>query len=174
MKMLAFFLGLMLVSTGLTAGEIPAIRMGFNDAAGYLALGDQAALLLTPEQISTLQDAWKKTLLAIGQIQSSASEMSPENRQQIKALEKEFDKNRNEVLTAEQRDTVIQINDVAGEVFKATNGEFRPQIDAAFTPEEKSKLVTERNKVFKDRFLTELKAMLPADRFAAFQAAQSK
>jgi hypothetical protein len=174
MKLLALFLGLMLVSTGLTAGEIPAIRMGFNDAAGHLALGDQAALLLTREQISTLQDAWKKTQLAIGQIQSSASEMTPENRQQIKALEKEFDKNRNEVLDAAQRDTVIQINEIARGAFKATSGEFQPQIDAALAREEKSKLVTERNKVFKDRFLTELKAALPADRFAAFQAAQSK
>ncbi len=69
---------------------------------------------------------------------------------------------------------VIQINDIAKGVFKATSGEFQPQIDAALAREEKSKLVAERNKVFRDRFLTELKAALPADRFAAFQAAQIK
>ena len=173
-KLLVIFLGLMLGRTGLSAGEIPAIRLGFSEVAGYLALGDQAALLLTPEQISTLQDAWGKRLQSIGQIRSSGSEMTPEKQQQIKAIEEEFVKSRDEVLTAEQRDTIIQINDVAGGAFKATSGEFQPQIDAALTREEKFKLVAERNKVFTARFLTELKAALPTDRFAAFQAAQSK
>ncbi|MEI8312051.1 MAG: hypothetical protein WCH98_14975 [Verrucomicrobiota bacterium] len=139
-----------------------------------MAAGDQAALLLTPEQISTLQGAWNKTQQAIGQIRSLGSKMTPENRQQIKALEKEYDKNRNEVLDAAQRDTIIQINEIAGAAFKATSGEFQPQIDAALAREEKLKLVAERNKVFIARFLAELKAALPTDRFAAFQAAQVK
>ena len=148
--------------------------LGFSEVAGYLAPGDQAALLLTPEQISTLQDAWGKARQAIGQIRSSGSEMTPEKQQQIKALETEFDRNRNEVLDAVQRDTVIQINDIARGAMKATSEEFQPLIDAALTREEKQKLVSERNEVFKARFLAELKAALPADRFAAFQAAQSR
>ena len=160
--------------TGLFAGEKLAQNLGFTEYAGAYLVGIQAALLLTPEQHSSLQGALEKRLQSIGKIRGSASIMTAEQQEHIKEIEAEFATIRDEVLTAEQRDTIIHINELAGEAFKATAEEFQQQIDEALTGEEKSKLVAERKKAYRARFLAELKASLPTDRFAAFQAAESK
>lgn len=95
-----------------------------------------------------------------------------DQRQGIRVAEQEFDQKSNEVLTPAQRDTVLLINDIFTSVSKTVAADYQQQIDADLEKMDKKKSVKERSKAISAAFENELKAVLPADRFAAFKAAQ--
>ena len=165
------FLWLILGATCVLAVETASFRTGLP---GIFQRACQAALLLTPEQAATLQASWQSREQEVLRILGSSQKLSPEQQQEISEVEKVFDQKRNEVLTQDQRDIILLINDVSKSVTATVRSDFAQQLDAAFTKEEKAKVGEEISKAIRVAFERELKASLPKDRFAAFQAAQAQ
>ena len=130
-----------------------------------------AALLLTPEQNASLQEAWKTRDQEMQKIRESGSKLTLEQKQAIRSADKEFDRKCSEVLTPAQRDTILLINDVYKSVSKTIAADYQQQIDANFAKQEKKSSMKERSRALSAAFENELKAVLPAERFAAFKAA---
>ena len=148
----------------------PTFRTGLTGASSACV----AALLLTPEQTATLQSLWESRRQEILRIRGSSKKMSLEQQQQINVEEKKFDQKRNDVLTTSQCDIILLINDISKSVVKTCSSDFKARADAAFTKEEKAAITAELSKAIKDAFQAEMKASLPAERFAAYQAALGK
>ena len=157
--------------SGLLAVDIPLERLGFKGATKLIEpAATLGALLLTPEQTNSLESAWLESQQKIAVLRPSGTKATPETDEQIKAIVLGFASKCDEVLTPIQRDTVLQLNNVYSATFKAVDADYQPQVDAALSQEEKAKILAERNKVFRDRVIEELKNSLPPDRFAAFRA----
>ena len=157
--------------SGLPAADIPVERLGFKGEAQLIEpAATLGALLLTPEQTKSLESAWLESHQKIAVLRPSGTKPTPEAVEQVKAIIRGFTSTCDEVLTPVQRDTMVQLNNVCSATFKAVDADYQPQVDAAISQGEKSKILAERNKVFRDRVIEELKNSLPPDRFAAFQA----
>jgi len=146
----------------------------FSDRTHRCLLCLRGRALLTPEQTATLQSLWESRRQEILRIRGSSKKMSLEQQQQINAEEKRFDQKRNDVLTTSQCDIILLINDISKSVVKTCSSDFKARADAAFTKEEKAAITAELSKAIKDAFQAEMKASLPAERFAAYQAALGK
>ena len=168
-------LWLILGATSMFSGETPpTFRTGLTGVPGAYSSACVAALLLTPEQTATLQSLWESRRQEILRIRGSSKKMSLEQQQQINAEEKMFDQKRNDVLTTSQCDIILLINDISKSVVKTCSSDFKARADATFTKEEKAAITAELSKAIKDAFQAEMKASLPAERFAAYQAALGK
>jgi hypothetical protein len=157
--------------SGLLAVDIPVERLGFKGATNLIEpAATLGALLLTPEQGNSLESAWLESRQKIAVLRPRGTEATPEAVEQVKAIIRGFAAKCDEVLTPVQRDTVVQLNNVCSAIFKAVDADYQPQVGAAMSQAEKSKILAERNKVFRDGVIEELKNSLPPDRFSAFQA----
>ncbi len=152
-------------------GEAVTFRTGL---ASYCMQACQAALLLTPEQTTTLQAAWKSRVQEIQRIRGSGQQLSLDEQREIHAADKNYDQKCNDVLTQSQREFILTVNDITKSVTKTVSADFKPQFDAAFTKEDKKKVADELSKALRDTFVREVEVALPADRLAAFKAVPSE
>ena len=165
---------LILGATNLFSEKMPPPWTGFIEADGVYLPACWAALLLTPEQTITIKGLWTSSQQEILRIRGTSSQLTDQQFRGIDAARKLFVQKREEVLTPDQRDTLLTVLDLSKSVRKTIYSDFKQQDDDAFTREEKVKVNTERSKALADALQKELKTALPADRFAAFQAAQGE
>ena len=151
------------------AGDIPIERLGFKSK--QVEAANRAALLCTPEQTAALENAWRERGQAVVQIRRSRPKLSLEENKKIWELERKFNESRDQILTDEQREVILQLNSVTVARAREVDFEFKSQFDTAQSGEEKAALTIARNKTLIDRMLDELSSSLDAKRFAAFKAA---
>jgi Holliday junction resolvase-like predicted endonuclease len=165
---LVAFLVALFLSVGGARSQVPSLARAFFEMPDEnFAQACQAALLLTPEQTEILQKTWPsrwREILLIGRSDS------PSKEQEIKAVKERFRQERDEMLTSDQRDTILLIIDIYGSSYKTALAEYRDRIDAAFSEAEKKILVGELRKAARDLCVSELKGSLPADRRAMFES----
>jgi len=172
-----FLVGIWLIlgsTSMISAAPSPQFRTGFTEVAEVLSSASLAALLLTPEQISAIENLWQERQKEVQNIRGGSKQDSPEQRLKIDAEDRDYAQKRMDILTPEQRDIFLSICQVSKSVTKTVYSEFRDQAATASTAEERAKVVAERSKACRTAFQEEMKILLPAERFAAFEAVLAK
>lgn len=171
-RTLAILASLLFLSVDLAKCEIPPVtRALFPFQDTHVAQACQAALLLTPEQTTEVQGIWERSWREILLIEKSNSESK---RQELFEVKKRLEQERDAILTPEQRDIMQNICDIWMSVYKEISMEYKAQIDAAFSGDEKNRLVGEMSKAVSEAAVAEIQKSLSGDRLEMFRAVLDK
>lgn len=169
MKILPVCVAVLVSVVGLFGQEIPLSQLGLTP--NYpLPSACKDALLFTPEQDAALNAAWEENLAAAASL-PPPPQMTDEDRKVIADALQAFVKKRDAIFTPEQVAVRTQINEVATQIWKSIEAEYKPKLDAvAGSNSEFMSLALERNAAFQQKLLQALASSLPQKNREALQA----
>ncbi len=162
-------------------GNFPFWSVPKQEFADQLVPGLNAALLLSDEQIVKLHEARRETIdneQLRGKKDKSATLSDAEREARHKATQEAYTNLRTKVsniLTAEQRTLIEQINAAHLEVTKAASDEFGPQLTGAKGNDDLQKrLQQEKRDRIAVNFKAKLESILSPNQKAAWEAAATQ
>lgn len=164
----------LLVLSYASAQQVPSPALDFQHISPpRVAKAAEAALLLTPEQVTQLNAEWRKTDAIVTSIQSRGANITAQDLEARKVALRSFNDFKESTLNEQQQEINALIVDIVSNIKKDLQMEYGQKFDTA-TGDERAAYQKQFRADLENQLIEGIKAALPPDRQPAFEAALGK